>query len=97
MEDDFAGEIPREVQALATQFAGLPQGEIAKIFCNKSRPINLYKLRHLAALDRLAETVKPEDDITPKRYDASDPQLSLYDRSFWDLLFYHVASGGTPC
>lgn len=44
--DDFSNEIPFEVQALATQFAGLPMGEIVKIFANKFHPMNLYKLRY---------------------------------------------------
>ena len=41
------GEIPREALLVSNQFPGLPQGEIAKIFLNKFRPENLYKLRHL--------------------------------------------------
>lgn len=44
-EDDYTGKIPSEVKALATQFAGLPQGEIAKVFSNRFRPMKLYKLR----------------------------------------------------
>lgn len=31
-EDEYTGEIPNEVKLLASQFAALPQGEIAKIF-----------------------------------------------------------------
>ena len=52
-EDEYAGEIPIEVKALATQFAGLPQGEIAKIFSNRFRPMNLYKLRLMGGRDDL--------------------------------------------
>ena len=43
--DDFTGEFPPEMQAFTSQFAGLPPGEIARIFSNKSRPMNLYKLQ----------------------------------------------------
>lgn len=43
-EDEFISEIPTEVKTLATQFARLSQGVIAKIFSNCFRPINLYKL-----------------------------------------------------
>lgn len=50
-EDDYTGEIPNEVKLLASQFAGLPEGEIAKIFANKFRPINLYKLRQMRGCD----------------------------------------------
>lgn len=46
-KDKYTGEIPNKVKLLASQFAGLPQGEIAKIFANKFQPMNLYKLRHI--------------------------------------------------
>lgn len=42
---DYTGEIPNEVKVLASHFVGLPQGEIAKIFSNRFRPMNLHKLR----------------------------------------------------
>lgn len=50
-EDEYTGEIPKEVKALTSQFAGLPEGEIAKIFADKFRPMNLYKLRHMRGCD----------------------------------------------
>jgi hypothetical protein len=49
-EDDLIGEIPSEVQALNVRYAGLPQDEIVKIFVNKFKPINLYRLRHMRGL-----------------------------------------------
>ena len=49
-EDDIQGEIPPEVSELSLQFVGLPQEEIVKIFHNKFRPINLYRLRHMRGL-----------------------------------------------
>lgn len=52
MENDgFSVDIPSEVQALATQFAGLPMGEISKIFADKFHPMNLYKLRHFGGCE----------------------------------------------
>lgn len=50
-EDEYTGEIPDEVKLLASQFAGPPQGEIAKILANKFRPMNLHKLRHTRGCD----------------------------------------------
>lgn len=52
-EDDYTGEISSKVKALATQFAGLPQGEIAKVFSNRFRPMNLHKLRLMRGRDDL--------------------------------------------
>lgn len=52
-EDDYTGEIPIEVKALATHFARLPQGEIAKIFSNLFRLMNLYKFRLMRDCDNL--------------------------------------------
>lgn len=52
-EDKYTGEIPKEVKTLASQFAGLLEGEIAKIFANKFRPMNLYKLRHMRGCDNM--------------------------------------------
>lgn len=49
-DEDYTGEIPQEVKALASQFAGLPQAEIAKTFANRFRPLNLYVLN--SPLDR---------------------------------------------
>ena len=46
-DDDIIGEIPKEVQSLNIRFAGLPQVEIVRIFHNKFKPINLYRLRHM--------------------------------------------------
>lgn len=52
-DEDYTGEIPQEVKAFASQFAGLLQAEIAKIFANRFRPMNLYKLRHMKGRDDL--------------------------------------------
>lgn len=52
-EDKYTGEIPLEVKALATQFAGFPQGKIAKVYSNCFRPMNLYKLRLIRGRDDL--------------------------------------------
>lgn len=49
-EDDITGEVPPEVMSIILQFAGLPQEEIVRIFQNKFKPINLYRLRHMRGL-----------------------------------------------
>lgn len=41
------GEIPPAALLVASRYPGLPKAEIARIFTNKFRPENLYKLRHL--------------------------------------------------
>ncbi len=50
-DDDFTGEFLPEMQVFTSQFAGLPQGEIARIFSHKFRPMNLYKLLHMKGGD----------------------------------------------
>lgn len=65
-EDDYTGEIPNEVKALASQFAGLPQGRIAKIFSNRFRPMNLYKLRLMRGRDDLYREQVHVDEGTLK-------------------------------
>lgn len=46
-EEEPIGEIPQAALLVASRFPGLPKAEIARIFSNKFRPENLYKLRHL--------------------------------------------------
>lgn len=61
-EDEYTGEIPNEVKAISNQFAGLPQGEIAKVFANRFRPMSLYKLRHMRGReDMYRDQIKVED------------------------------------
>lgn len=43
-DDDIIGEVPPEVMNLTLRFAGLPQEEFVRIFHNKFKPINLYRL-----------------------------------------------------
>lgn len=50
-DDDFTGEIHPEVKAFSSQFTGLPQGVIARIFSKTFRPMNLYKLRRMTGKD----------------------------------------------
>lgn len=52
-EDKYTSEILIKIKALATQFAGLPQGEIAKVFSHCVKPMNLYKLRLMKGRDDL--------------------------------------------
>lgn len=65
-EDEYTGEIPTEVQALASQFASLFQGEIAKIFSNRFQPMNLYKLRLMRGRDDMYRDQVHVDEGTLK-------------------------------
>lgn len=49
----YIGEIPNKLKLLVSQFAGLPQEKIVKIFANKFRPIYLYKLYHIKECNNL--------------------------------------------
>lgn len=49
-EDDITGEVPPKVMSITLRFAGLLQEKIVKIFQNKFKPINLYRLRHMRGL-----------------------------------------------
>ena len=49
-DDDIIGEVPPEVSSISLRFAGLPQEEIIRIFHNKFKAINLYRLRHMRGL-----------------------------------------------
>lgn len=46
-EEEPIGEISPATLLVASRYPGLPKAEIARIFSNKFRPENLYKLRHL--------------------------------------------------
>ena len=46
-EEEPVGEISPATLLVASKYPGLPKAEIARIFANKFRPENLYKLRHL--------------------------------------------------
>ena len=60
-DDEILGEISSEVSDLSLRFAGLPQEEIIRIFHNKFKPINLYRLRHMREL--CYETFQDEERI----------------------------------
>ena len=60
-DDEIPGEIPLEVSDISLQFVGLSQEEIVKIFQNKFKPINLYRLRHMRRLS--FEAYKDEERI----------------------------------
>lgn len=59
-DDDNLGEVPQEVQNLV-RFSGLPQEETVRIFRNKFKPINLYRLRHMR--DICYDTYHDQDRI----------------------------------
>ena len=46
-EDDINGEISPEVTSITSRFEGLSKEKIVRIFQNKFKPINLYRLRHM--------------------------------------------------
>ncbi len=60
-DEDLQGEVPPEVADLSPQFVGLPKEEIVKIFQNKFKPINLYRLRYMRGLT--FEAYKDEEKI----------------------------------
>ncbi|MCJ1347109.1 hypothetical protein MMC31_005330 [Peltigera leucophlebia] len=63
--DDGLGETtPSEVSARRDMFSGLPEEEIVKIFKNKFKPMNLYKLRHLHGFEKTQE----EDGIVVENH-----------------------------
>lgn len=70
-EEDIQGEIPPKVSDIAPQFVGLPQEEIVKIFQNKYKPINFYRLRHMRGLTfeayRNKEKIGIEDGLLKLR------------------------------
>ncbi len=49
-EDDITGEVPLKVMSITLRFAGLPQKQIVRIFPNKFKPINFYRLRYMFGL-----------------------------------------------
>lgn len=59
--EDLQGELPPKVADMSPQFVGLPQEEIVKIFQNKFKLINLYRLRHMRGLT--FEAYKDEERI----------------------------------
>ena len=55
-DDDGLGETtPSEVSARRDMFSGLPEEEVVKIFKNKFKPMNLYKMRHLHGFENTQE------------------------------------------
>jgi cupin superfamily acireductone dioxygenase involved in methionine salvage len=50
IDDDESDEILSKMKSLEIRFAELSQNEIVKIFLNKFRLINLYRLQHMRRL-----------------------------------------------
>jgi hypothetical protein len=50
-EKDESDEIPPEVKSHRVRFVSLSSDEIVRIFNDKFKPINLYKLRHMRSLN----------------------------------------------
>lgn len=49
-DDDVIGGVLPEVTNITLRFSGLPQEEIIRIFHNKFKATNLYRLRHMRGL-----------------------------------------------
>lgn len=49
-EDDDTGEIPFEARSIVHRFPSLPKEDTIRIFRNKFRPINLFRLRHVGGI-----------------------------------------------
>ena len=49
-KDNITSEVPPKIINITLRFAGLPQEEIVRIFQNKFKPINLYRLCHMHGL-----------------------------------------------
>ena len=70
-DDEIQGEIPLEVLDISLQLVGFPKEEIVKIFQNKFKPINVYRLRHMRGLSFKAykdeERISIEDGMLKLR------------------------------
>ncbi len=60
-EDDITSEVPTKVMSITLGFSGLPQEEILRIFQNKFKQINLYRLCHIRGL--LLDSLHDQDRI----------------------------------
>lgn len=86
-KDDIIDEIPLEVKNTTLKFAGLPQEEIANIYHNKFRPINLYRLRHVQSLNyersQNQERIGIEDRMS--RLKERSGLYRTFGKSFYDV------------
>ena len=60
-EDDITGEVPIEVMSITLRFEGLPKEEIVRIFQNKFKLINLYRLVYMRGLQ--FDSLREQDRI----------------------------------
>lgn len=49
-EDDELGEIPLEARSIIHRFPSLPKEDIIRIFRNRFRPVNLFRLHHMRGI-----------------------------------------------
>jgi hypothetical protein len=96
-EDDLIDEIFSEVQALNVRYVDFSQDEIVKIFVNKFKLINLYRLRHMRGLqyDKLNDMnrIGIEDDMLKLR--KTSRTYKDFEKSFhevWSESFLNYTS-----
>ena len=86
-EDDITGEVPPEVTIITLRFAGVLQEEIVRVFQNKFKPINLFRLRHMYGLrfDALQDhdRIDIEDGIL--RFRKTSGTYKDFGKSFYDV------------
>ena len=81
---------PPELKAFSSQFADLPQGEIAKIFSSKFRPMNLYKLRDMKGKD--GDHIQIEHGSLKVQKAADDYKDYGSDPSLWSEAFLEYSA-----
>lgn len=78
-EEKPVGEIIPAALLVASRYPGIPKAEIARIFANKFRPENLYKLRHLKG-----RVDKDRDENGPMKLKRAIGTLHNFG-STWDI------------
>ena len=104
-DDDGLGETtPSEVSARRDMFSGLPEEEVVKIFKNKFKPMNLYKMRHLHGFENTQEedgivvengTLKPRK-TTGTLKDFGKSVNEVWSESFVNYMLVINILFGTP-
>jgi hypothetical protein len=86
-EDDLIDEILFEVQALNVRYASLSQDEIVKIFLNKFKSINLYRLRHMCDLqyDKLNDMNRIDIEDEMLRLRKTSRIYKNFEKSFHEM------------
>jgi hypothetical protein len=88
-EDDVTDEIFFEMTALNLRYASLSQNEIVRIFHNKFKSINLYRLRHMRELqfDRLNDLNRVEIVNEMLKLKKTTRTYKNFESSFHEIWF----------